>query len=238
MTALPASVRVAVWATAAWRADAPFDSVRAAALPDLDVVTGLAEILEVWRALGEQAVLCALPRPGDTAALAGSPPDTVSEVVDAGECVRAPALGAVAVPGFLGSRAHWRSLDGGVVPRHRVEMLDPRELRRTLAEAVAETTEALEQVGGRPFRAHPHSSPQQWGLPPDLGPVTREVVVLAASVGEAAYAGLALSGDAPTQHTYAARTAALHRLAALADRVLADAANAAVAQLAGWAPTR
>lgn len=239
VTALPASVRVALWATDAWHEGLPFDAVSARALPDLDVVTGLAEVLVLWQSLGETAVLCALPRPGDTTALAGSPPGTVAEVTEAGECVRAPSLGAVALPAFLGTRVHWHSLDAAAVPRHRVEMVDLRFLRRELTEAVITASQTLDEIGGRPFasRGRPRLE-ESWGLPSRLSATAREVIALAGSVGDAARAGVPLSGDAPDGQTYAARTSALHRLAALADRVLADGTNAAVAQLAGWVPVR
>src|SRR5699024_10201258 len=62
MADLPASVRVALWGTAALAGRIEVRDVPACAMPDLDPVDGLVPQLDLWRDLGERLVLVALPR--------------------------------------------------------------------------------------------------------------------------------------------------------------------------------
>ena len=88
MPMLPASVRVALWASASLNGrSGPADLV-ARALPDIDDVQGLDEALGWWRDIGEQVVLVALPRPGRHGGMPASP--SIRTVA-----VAAPGIGGV-----------------------------------------------------------------------------------------------------------------------------------------------
>ncbi|HYN30670.1 MAG TPA: hypothetical protein VES95_12515 [Dermatophilaceae bacterium] len=259
MPELPASVRLALWVTGAWAAGEPLATAVARALPDAEPASGVVARLALWHELGERAVLVALPASGDLTAVPGASRETRYAVVAAGECLLAPALGAVLVPtltvhGPGGSRPagtldRVTVLDLGAhsadpVPRHRVEALDARAAARGLLQEVGRSTAALERVGGTPFDARSahasagHPTAAEWALPSRLAPRVLEAVRLAGAVGTAARAGLEGPHDAVDAVTREARDGILRSLARAADVALAEATNAGVAALAGWVPAR
>ena len=54
MSSLPASVRLALWATASYAGRLPLEEVMDRALPDVDDVRGDVDRLALWRDLGER----------------------------------------------------------------------------------------------------------------------------------------------------------------------------------------
>jgi hypothetical protein len=253
---LPASVRLALWTTAAWNGtggSAPdLPTLLGAALPDVDHVAGDLARLELWHDLGERALLVALPAPGDLAGLPTAAPEARGAAATAGECVYVPGLGGMLVPTVAGygqgpgpdsgTRVDWQAFDADPVPRHRVEALEASSLERHLRQELLVATERLEAVGGRPFAAQVSRELAdaalggEWGLPPGLPSRALRAITVAGSVGRVV--DLALDGpdDALDAGTSQARRHLLLGLQRTADRALADAANAASAVLAGWRP--
>ncbi|WP_134773445.1 hypothetical protein [Ornithinimicrobium flavum] len=252
---LPASVRVALWGTAALAGRVPVAKVPERALPDLDACTGLREQLGLWRDLGERVVLVALPRAGDVTGLPRGGPDLLAAATRAQECVLVPGLGGALVPhleqfgppGDRGWSVRWEAFPADPLPTHRVEALDLGQVELGLRAGLAEQTAVLTAVGGVPFGGGAETSSARaraavrtgtlggsWGLPDGVPPRAARVVDLAGTVLELADAGLddgAQSLDAGTTTT---RTRALRDLQAAATRALADATNAAALALAGW----
>lgn len=251
---LPASVRLALWTTAAWAAGGDTAAAVRAALPDVDHVGGDLERLDLWRDLGEQALLVALPAPGDLAGMPGASAAAQGAAALAGECVYVPALGGLLVPEVsefgasarggldVGTRVDWRAHDADPVLRHRIEALETSQLERHLREELLGATEELEAVGGQPFGADVARGVAEaalggrWGLPPGLPGRAHRVIALSGTVATIADHALAAPDGALAAATATSRQAALRRLQRTADRVLADAANAACAVLAGWRP--
>jgi hypothetical protein len=251
---LPASVRLALWTTAAWAGGSELESAIASALPDVDHVAGDLDRLATWRDLGERALLVALPSPGDLTGMPGAPVDVQGAAAAAGECVYVPGVGGVLVPTITaygletgsaldsGTRVDWRAHNADPVPRHRIEALDTSQLERQLREELADATEALDQVGGRPFSAETARELAdaalggRWGLPPGLPARAHRVMVLAGTVGRIADVALDGPDDALSSGTARSRRVLLRRLQRAADIALADAANASCAVLAGWRP--
>ena len=70
---------------------------------------------------------------------------------DAGECVFVAGIGGFLVPtlsefgpeGDVGVRADWTAYEADPMPRHRMEMLDLREIERELMGAAARAHRAL-----------------------------------------------------------------------------------------------
>jgi hypothetical protein len=253
MSELPASVRLAVWVTAAWSGELPLTKALARSFPDVDHVAGDLGRLEVWHDLGERALFVALPRPGDTSRMPLGSVPAAAVAAEAGECVFVPALGGVLVPrlsefgpsGDVGHRIDWTAHEADPVPRHRLEMIDLRDVERTLLLRLREHSEAFERVGGTPWshtaraEAEAAMDSRQWGLPEATPPKALRVMSLAATAGRLAeragrLADLGSHGlDATTN---AQREALLRALSGDADDALTDATNAAVMSLAGWRP--
>ncbi len=253
MPELPASVRIALWVTGAWRRGDDVAAALASALPDVDHVEGDLARLEIWRDLGESALLVALPAPGDLAGLPPAPAEAVAAATGAGECVLVPGIGGMLVPQVArygseaepGTLVRLRAHDADPVPRHRVEALDGADLERRLREALVEVTEELTLAGGKPFAstlardvADTRLGGDRWGLPPGLPGRVARVVQLAGTAGAAARLGLDGPDGALDAATASRRTTLLRGLARTADRVLADATNAGCAALAGWTGDR
>ncbi|PRY48912.1 hypothetical protein BCF74_1476 [Knoellia remsis] len=254
MPELPASVRLALWVTAAWRSGGTIDDAVTSALPDVDAVGGGIRTLDLWRDLGERTVLVALPTSGDLAGMPRAAPDAVAAATDAEECLVAPGLGALLVPEWstfgapsviesegttgpdAGTRVDWTAYDCEPVPTHRVEALDPRETTRLLTDVVLETTHRLDELGGRPFHAAAAREavprPSAWALPDDIPGQTLRAITFAATIGTAAAAGIDGPHDGPDAFTSTQRLDLLRALARAADRALADATNAAVSAIA------
>jgi hypothetical protein len=255
MPELPACVRIALWVTDAWSRGVPTETALKSALPDLDAVGGDVGHLDLWRDLGEQALVVALPGPGHAGELAGLSPDAFAAATEAQECILAPTLGGVLVPAVRrfgpdgpgtaaldrGTRLDLTAYDGAPVPRHRIEASSARHALRSLREAMAQAGDELNTAGGQPFdattaRATLGDSARQWALPDGLSPDVRAAIMTAGEVGRAATLGLTHSGDALTVTSHDRRTSALRRLERAADAALAEATNAGVALLAGWVP--
>lgn len=254
MPELPASVRLALWTTAAWSSGSPLEAAIEAALPDVDHVAGDLGRLELWRDLGERALLVALPAPGDLTGVPGARPEALGAAAAAGECVFVPGVGGLIVPTVAsfgtatgsaldtGTRVDWKAYDADPVPRHRVEALEPSQLERHLRVELLEVIDALDTVGGQPFSAEAARDladaalGDRWGLPGGLPPRAQRVIALAGTVGQIVDAGLGGPDDALNTATSQSRRSLLLRLQRAADRALADATNSACAVLAGWRP--
>lgn len=253
MSELPSSVRLALWVTAAWNGVLPLRAAVARSFPDLDHVSGDLGRLEVWRDLGERALFVALPRAGDVSRMPLSEAPATALAVEAGECVFVPSLGGLLVPvlsefgpdGDTGWRVDWSAHDAQPVPRHRLEMIDLRDVERTLVTRLREHTEALETVGGTPWDASARAEADSaldtrlWGLPDGTPAKAVRVMSLAATAG--LLAGRArrvrtLGAGGVDVGTNARRESLLRSLGADADDALADATNVAVMSLAGWRP--
>ncbi|KGN38874.1 hypothetical protein [Knoellia subterranea] len=248
MPELPASVRIALWATSAWTRGEELEDALTSALPDIDAVGAGVRTLDLWRDLGERTVLVALPASGDTTGLPGCSPDARAAAVDAEECLVAPGLGALLVPTWstfgppgatgpdAGTRLDWTAYDCDPVPIHRVEALDPRESTRLLTTTVLEMTAQLDALGGQPFDAaaarEALPKPGAWALPEELPGTTLRAITFAASIGAAAAAGIDGPQDALDSRTHHRRLDLLRELHRVAERALADATNAGVVAVA------
>ena len=255
MSELPASVRLALWVTHAWNGGPPLPEALARSFPDLDHVAGDLTRLEVWRDLGERALFVALPRPGDTTRM---PPGSLSAAAlaaEAGECVFVPGVGGVLVPtlsefgppGDVGIRVDWTAFEADPVPRHRLEMLDLRQVHRTLVARLSEHAERFESVGGAPWGADTRAQiesgigPARWGVPASTPGRALAVMALAADVSRVAHRTgqlTALGSGGLDAGTTTSRSLLLRALAADADDALADATAIAVMTIARWRPDR
>ncbi|MFK5691184.1 hypothetical protein ACI3EY_16120 [Ornithinimicrobium sp. LYQ92] len=248
---LPASVRVALWATTALSGRIDPAEVAPRALPDLDDCTGLLETLTLWQSLGEHAVLVALPRPGDLTGLPPSGPELQAAAALAQECVYIPALGGALVPTLeeygpvadRGWSVRWDTYPAGPVATHRVEALDLGQVELSLRTELAELTEQLLAVGGAPFgpgageglaRARSATDQGRWGLPEGIPGRAARLISLAGTVLTLTDAGLDPASESADLATTRSRAQALQQLQRRASGALADATNTAVLHLAGW----
>ena len=254
MPELPASVRLALWTTAAWSLGTSLESAIASALPDVDHVAGDLDRLGLWHELGEGALLAALPAPGDLSGMPSAPAAALGAAAAAGECVYVPGLGGMLVPDIssfgshtsgaldVGTRVDWHAHDADPIPRHRVEALDTSQLERHLREELVTATEELQAVGGQPFAREASRELAdaalggRWGLPPGVAPRAQRVIVMAGTVARIVDLALSAPDGALSATASASRRRILLRLHRSADRALADATNAACAVLAGWRP--
>lgn len=248
MASLPLSVRVALWASAAYAGRTAIEDVPTSSGPDLDAMEGLLEPLRTWRTFGERVVLVALPRPGDISGLPAGSPEFVDAALEAQECVIAPSLGTAAVPslttfgppGDEGWRCDWTTFDVASVPTHRVEALDVRDVERTLRADLLALTDVLADSPGVPW--HPEelvgrarvALDDDLGLPPDLDARALRVIARGADVLTLSDLGLE-AGTSEGLHSSATgrRETALRSLGSLASRALTDATNIAALQTAG-----
>jgi hypothetical protein len=250
---LPASVRLSLWITHAWATRTSLQDALARALPDIDHVAGDLDRLTLWHQLGEQALLVALPSPGDLAGMPGASPVAQGSAAAVGECVFVPGLGGMLVPTIssygsgggvldLGTRVDWTAYDADPVPRHRVEALESSQLERHMREEISAATTSLDGIGGQPFAGDAareladSALGGRWGLPPGLPPRPARVIALAGTVSQVVDVALAAGDGALTAASATARHTVLVRLQRAADRALADATNSACAVLAGWRP--
>lgn len=257
MPELPASVRLSLWTTHAWASGGPVQAAIGSAMPDVDHVAGDLDRLTLWHELGEQALLVALPAPGDLGGLPGGSEAARAAAADHGECVFVPGLGGMLVPSIstfgaagaaptggldVGTRVDWTAYDADPVPRHQVEALETSQLERHLREELMVATEALAGAGGQPFAgsgAHELADAAlggRWGLPAGLPGRAARVIALAGTVGRIVDVALEAPDGALTATDSGRRRALLLGLRRTADRALADATNAACAVLAGWRP--
>lgn len=247
---LPASVRVALWGTAALAGPVPVEEVRRLALPDIDECVGLVEPLGLWRDLGERAVLVALPRPGNLSGMPASSPELVAAATAAVECVFVPGVGGALVPeleefgpeGDRGWTVTWTAYPADPYPVHRVEALDLGALELSLRTELATLTEELVGAGGPPFGAAAERGASRaraaqrragsWGVPDGLPPRALRVIDLAGTVLTLADAGLDTVSSSLDAGTTVRRRDLLRRLQGHASQALADATNAAAVHLA------
>jgi hypothetical protein len=250
---LPASVRLALWGTASWRGDLTTTEALARAFPDLDHVAGDLGRLDLWRDLGERALFVALPRPGDVSRMPRGSAAATAHAADSGECVFVPGIGGVLVPtlsefgpeGDTGVRADWTAYEADPIPRHRLEMLDLREIERELMTRLRDHTTAFEQVGGQPWGDEARAEAAAgldtalWGIPPSTSGRALRLMALAANLSRVAHRTVnltSLGSGGLDAGTAGHRTRLLRDLAADADAALADATNVAVMSIAGWRP--
>ncbi|MCE1178687.1 MAG: hypothetical protein LWW86_06595 [Micrococcales bacterium] len=250
MPELPASVRLSLWVTRAWRDGSEVPAAVAHALPDVDHLDDGWQVLTTWGELGEQALLVALPGPGRTAGMPRTSPEGLGAAVEAGECLVVPGIGGVLVPrlaaygspGDEGWRVGWQRFDAEPMPRHVVEALEVSPLERTLRSALMDATDSLEAAGGQPFLGSAAAElaearlETRWGLPDGIPARHARVISLAGTVSRLAETGLTASDGALDAGTSARRGALLTSLLATSEQVLADATNAACAVIAGWRP--
>ncbi|MCT1618366.1 hypothetical protein [Janibacter hoylei] len=251
MPELPASVRVALWVTHAWSGGTTLTDAVERALPDVDHTEGLVEQVRIWRDLGEAALLVALPAPGDLGSLPRCGPIAADAAAEAGEALYVAGLGGLLVPsistfgsaGAQGLRIDWMTHDADPVPPHRIEALEPSQLERHLRRQLLASIDELDDIGGTPWADDlardlvDERLGTDWALPPDLPERARKVIGLAGTIAVAAEVGLTASGAVTAAHDDT-RSRALRRLARVCEHSLADATNAACAQLAGWVPVR
>lgn len=265
MPELPASVRLALWTTHVWSTGGRLEDAMRLATPDVDHVAGDLDRLSLWRDLGEQALLVALPAAGDLTGVPKAPAEAQGAAAAAGECVFVPGIGGMLVPTVstygadttargadtpgrardgldTGTRVDWTAYDSAPVPRHRVEALDTSQLERHLREELLTATEAFDAVGGQPFAGSAARELADaalggaWGLPSGMPGRAARVIALAGTVGQVVDVALAAGDGALTATDAGRRHALLLRLQRSADRTLADATNAACAVIAGWRP--
>lgn len=247
---LPASVRAALWGTEVLRGRLPVAELARRALPDVDVVHGLAERVELWRDLGERVLLVALPRPGDLGAMPQGAPELLAAATSAQECVFVPGVGGALVPGLetfgppgdQGWSATWTAYAASPVATHRVEALDLGQTELALRQELAALTQELAHAGAPPFGAVAERGAARaraagggssaWGLPAGVPPRAVRVVDLAGSVLTMAEAGLESAVHSADARSVVRRDEVLRRLRSLASRALADATNAAALHLA------
>lgn len=247
---LPASIRVALWATAALAGRVPQREVPRRALPDIDECVGLLEPLELWASLGERVVLAALPRPGDVTGMPRGSVELLAAATQSRECVYVPGVGGALVPtlstfgpaGDRGWLAEWASFASDPVPTHRVEALDLGRIELSLRTELAELTDQLVSAGAPPFGAAAERGAARaraarlgaarWGVPEGLPPRALRVINLAGTVLALTDAGLDAVTASLDASTAVSRTQLLHRIAAHASTALADATNTAALHLA------
>ena len=172
---------------------------------------------------------------------------------DAGECVFVAGIGGILVPtlsefgpeGDVGVRADWTAYEADPMPRHRMEMLDLREIERELMTRLREHTERFDAVGGHPWGHEARAEAQAdldtglWGIPPATSGRALRLMSLAANLSRVAHRNAtrtSLGSGGLDAGTTATRTRLLRDLAADADVALADATNVAVMSIAGWRP--
>ena len=254
MSELPASVRLALWVTAAWRGELPTRDALARSFPDLDHVAGDLARLDVWRDLGEGALFVALPRPGDVSGMPRASSAAMAHAADAGECVYVAGIGGLLVPtlstfgpdGDVGHRIDWTAYEAEPVPRHRLEMLDLRDVERTLLTRLAEHTTRLADIGGQPWGQDARAAAENdldtklWGVPRSTPGRALRIISLAGTASQLAERATSLSAlgsSGVDTSTMTSRSTALRALGGDADSALAEAANVAVMTLAGWRPS-
>jgi len=251
MFVLPVSVRLALWATAAYAGQLPLEDAVRRAHPDLDDVGGDLGRLSVWRDLGERAVLVALPRPGHLSGMPRGSAELIAAATEAGECVYVPGVGGALVPtietygpdGDRGTRVTWSAYDADPVPTHLLEALSLGEIELRFRQDLMEATARIDALDTKPWTATLRSMAERrpggaWGLPPDLPPRAQSIMSTAARIGVAT--DLGLSSHAESQVLTSALTEQRRRLLtdlnAIADGAMEGAATAAALSLAGLRP--
>jgi hypothetical protein len=197
VSVLPLCVRLSLWATAAYAGQLSIDAAISRAHPDLDDVSGDLDHLSLWHQLGEQAVLVALPRPGDLSGMPRGSDELIAAATDAGECVYVPGIGAALVPTIehfgpaddLGTRVTWSAYNCEPVPVHTLEALSLSEIELGFRQDLTEHTQAIEALDAKPWAGSPFRSradelsSTQWGLPDGMPARATSIITMAAVVG-------------------------------------------------------
>ncbi len=248
MADLPASVRVALWSTAALAGGLDLKEVPHRAMPDLDHVEGLLPQLSLWRDLGERLVLVALPRPGDLTSMPSGPAALVAAATEAEELVYVTGLGGALVPdirefgpeGDQGWEARWTAYDADPVPQHVVQQLSLPDVELQLRREIGALTSELGNAPGQPLSGHGLENAVRegldtdWGLPDNLPPRAVRVVELAGAITGLAAAGLDHRLHSVDSSSTLQREQILRRLHDHASHALVAAVNVAALHLAGW----
>ncbi|MEP7016852.1 MAG: hypothetical protein ABI899_02385 [Actinomycetota bacterium] len=251
MSVLPVSVRLALWATAAYAGRLPIEEVVAKAHPDIDHVAGELDHLSLWHDLGERAVLVALPRPGKLSGMPRGSAELIAAATDAGECIFVPGVGGALVPtietfgssGDQGTRVTWTAYDAEPVQTHVLEALSLGEIALDLRQAVRDTTAMIDALDAKPWSSRLRSLADDlpgkgWGLPDGLPPRAHRIMATASQVGAAAELGLSIHAESQvlTSQLTGQRRLLLTHLDAIADLAMAGAATVAALSLAGLRP--
>ena len=176
-----------------------------------------------------------------------------AHAAEVGECVYVAGLGGLLVPtlstfgpeGDVGHRMDWTAYEADPVPRHRLEMLDLRDVERTLMTRLAEHTARLADIGGQPWGQEARAAAESdldalvWGVPRTTPGRALRIMSLAGTASQLADRATSLTSLGSSgidTSTMASRSAALRSLGGDADLALAQATNVAVMTLAGWRP--
>lgn len=246
MSVLPASLRVALWATAAFAGRLPVEEVVENALPEVDHCVGLTERLGLWRDLGEQMVVAALPRPGATAGLPRGGPDFLAAATEATETITVPGLGGAAVPRFElfgppgdeGWQVTWTGYDTDPVPVHTMAAIALPDVELHLRQEVAHLTAELAgsdrpPLGAATARGAARAVVQeQDDLPEGLPPRALRVLELAGRITALAEAGLDHRLQSVDSYATVQRESVLRHLHARAATALEQAGAVACLALA------
>ena len=247
MTSLPASVRLALWATAGLAGELPMHEVADRALPDVDHVAGDLHQLRTWHDFGESAVLVALPRPGDLSGMPGCSPELSGAATDAGECVFVPGLGGALVPtledfgpeGDRGTRVTWTAYDCDPTPIHRLEAVALSDVELHLREHLLRLTADLEAVdafplaGGALREAAGRVRAGDWAIPEGLPSRAVRIIALSSRIAAMAELGLHPGLESADGSSTLRRRDVLQQVLFVADAALAEATNVACLNLAG-----
>lgn len=251
MGTLPASVRLALWSTAAWNGAADRGQVIERSFPDFDDVSGDLGTLELWPQIGERMLLCALPHPGRVQSLPSGGPAFVADALEAGECVYVPMSGGALVPVLRqyghesdhGWQATLHAYDCAPTPIHTIEMLTAGGIERELMAVVGSTTAQLEAIDAVPWQASTERNRAAaqlqgpYGLPNGIPARLAKVIWTAATASAAAQAALDLPPSAGA-YAHSEREMLLREMLIQADQALADATNLACLTIAGLVPDR
>jgi hypothetical protein len=253
MSVLPVSVRLALWATAAYAGRVPLEEVVGRAHPDLVHVAGDLNRLSVWRDLGERAVLVALPRPGKLSGMPRGSAELIAAATVAGECVYVPGVGGALVPtiesfgppGDESTKVTWTAYDADPVPTHVLEALSLGEIEMRFRQDLLEATARIDALDTKPWNAGLRSLADDlpggaWGLPPGLPRRAFGVMATAAQIGVATELGLTIRAESQvlTSQLTEQRRRLLTDLGSIADTAMAAAATVAALSLAGLRPGR
>lgn len=254
MSPIPVCVRLSLWGTRVLGGHVPSAAADRLIGPDLDGAASVRPHLDLWAALGERVVLCALPQPGHPGMVPSGSKDLLADAMTAGECVFVPTLGGALVPvgadgepGVAGvedvsstdnADITWRQFDADPVEPWRLDALSVQEVSRHLNEEVrltvdrlAETHQPWSSRGLRSLADAALGSPRL-GLPDTLPTATRKLIGDAAAAGHAARLGLEVPDDGGLQQA-AVRRQVLRSLSYAADAALAAGTNIAALHLAG-----
>lgn len=241
-------MRVALWTSAAYAGQVALDDVPHRALPDIDHCTGLAERIGLWRDLGEQVLLVALPRPGDLTSMPKGPVEFVAAATASEELVFVPGVGGALVPtveefgpeGDRGWQVRWSGYDTAPVPSHVVQGVALPDVELQLRREVGALTAELAAGSFTPMSGHDLESvarravDQAWGVPAGLPPRAIRVIELAGTITSLAGLGLDRRLQSIDSSGTLQRERILQQLHDRAAHALVAATNVASMHLAGW----